>query len=186
MAEVQRCFLPASQSHGLSMKGCRSTVRTRKLPMTMWTWMFPGTVVPIRVGADDGGMTGEIFLAELQAEGLRPLHGQAVLYCVLRVEADDIMVGLHVLPPTVLAVFAIGNQAGHSKRRFAALKGVEQVRIPQLGSALLVQNGQTGVLVVLKGEIAFGGGIVRVFRGQMLDGCHTVHQPFLRLSAESS
>ena len=43
----------------------------------------------------------------------------------------------------------------------------EQVRIPQLGSALLVQNGQTGVLVVLKGEIAFGGGIVRVFRAQM-------------------
>ena len=39
MAEVQRCFLPASQSQGLSMKGCRSTVRTRKLPMTMW--MFP-------------------------------------------------------------------------------------------------------------------------------------------------
>ena len=54
------------------------------------------TVVPIRVGADDGGMTGEIFLAELQAKGLRPFHGQAVLYCVLRVEADDIMVGLHV------------------------------------------------------------------------------------------
>ena len=72
------------------------------------------------------------------------------------------MVGLHVLPPAVLAVLAVGNQAGHSERRFAALKGVEQVRIPQLGSALLVQNGQTGVLVVLKGEIAFGG-VVRVF-----------------------
>ena len=51
---------------------------------------------------------------------------------------------------------------------------------------ILTSGGQTGVLVVLKGEIAFGGGIVRVFRGQMLDGCHTVHQPFLRLSAESS
>ena len=57
------------------------------------------------------------------------------------------MVGLHVLPPAVLAVLAIGNQAGHSKRGFSALKGVEQVRIPQLRSALLVQNGQTGVLV---------------------------------------
>ena len=56
----------------------------------------PGTVVPIRVSADDGGMTGEVVLTELQAKGLRPLHGQAVLYCVLRVEADDIMVGLHV------------------------------------------------------------------------------------------
>ena len=90
----------------------------------------PCTVVTVRVGADDGGMTGEAVLAELQAKGLRPFHGQAVLYCVLRVEADDIMVGLHVLPPAVLAVLAIGNQAGHSKRRFAALKGVEQVRIP--------------------------------------------------------
>ena len=92
--------------------------------------MFPGTVVPIRVSADDGRMSGEVVLAELQAKGLRPLHGQAVLYCVLRVEADDIMMGLHVLPPAVLAVLAIGDQAGHSKRRFAALKGVEQVRIP--------------------------------------------------------
>ena len=56
----------------------------------------PGTVVTVRVGADDGGMTGEVVLAELQAKGLRPLHGQAVLRCILRVEADDIMVGLHV------------------------------------------------------------------------------------------
>jgi len=54
------------------------------------------TVMPIRVSADDGRMTGKVVLAELQAKGLRPLHGQAVLYCVLRVEADDIMVGLHV------------------------------------------------------------------------------------------
>ena len=43
----------------------------------------PGTVVTVRVGADDGWMTGEVVLAELQAKGLRPLHGQAVLYCVL-------------------------------------------------------------------------------------------------------
>ena len=40
---------------------------------------IPGTVVTVRVGADDGGMTGKVVLAELQAKGLRPLHGQAVL-----------------------------------------------------------------------------------------------------------
>ena len=51
----------------------------------------PRTVVTVRVGADDGGMTGEVVLAELQAKGLCLLHGQAVLYCVLRVEADDIL-----------------------------------------------------------------------------------------------
>mgnify|MGYP006946310650 FL=1 len=122
------------------------------------------TVVTVRVGADDGGMTGEVVLAELQAEGLRPFHGQAVLYCVLRIKTYNIMMGLHILSPAVLAVLTVGNQAGHSKRGSVALKGVEQVRIPQLGSALFVQNGQAGVLVVLKGEIAFGGGIVRVLR----------------------
>ena len=61
------------------------------------------------------------------------------------------MVGLHVLPPAVLAVLAVGKQTGKRERGFAALKGVEQIRIPQLGSALLIQNGQTSVLVVLKG-----------------------------------
>lgn len=85
------------------------------------------------------------------------------------------MVGLHVLPPAVLAVLAIGNQAGHSERGFAALKGVEQVRIPQLGSALLVQNGQTGIFVVLNGVFdihavqdaadEFGLGEVEFFAG---------------------
>ena len=38
------------------------------------------TVVSIGVSADDGRMSGEVVLAELQAKGLRPLHGQAVLY----------------------------------------------------------------------------------------------------------
>jgi len=31
--------------------------------------------VTVRVGADDGGMTGEVVLAELQAKGLCLLHG---------------------------------------------------------------------------------------------------------------
>ena len=51
----------------------------------------PGTVVTVRVGADDGGMTGEVVLAELQAKGLRSLHGQPVFARVLRVEADNIL-----------------------------------------------------------------------------------------------
>ena len=70
------------------------------------------------------------------------------------------MVGLHVLPPAVLAVLAIGNQAGHSERRFAALKGVEQVRIPQLGSALLVQNRQTGIMDCSERQDGFANFIV--------------------------
>lgn len=74
------------------------------------------------------------------------------------------MVGFHILVLVVLAVLAVGNQAGKCKGGFAALKGVEQVRIPQLGSAVLVQNGQTRVLVVLEREIALSGSIIRVLR----------------------
>ena len=90
------------------------------------------------------------------------------------------MVGLHVLPPAVLAVFAIGNQAGHSKREIAALKGVEQVRIPQLRLAVLIQKLFSGERVVLVNEVRFDGGVVRVLRGDMLERCHTVHPELSR------
>ena len=53
-------------------------------------------VVPIRVSADDGGMTGEVFFAEFQAKSLCRFHGQAIVGCISGVKADDIMVGLHV------------------------------------------------------------------------------------------
>ena len=143
----------------------------------------PGTVVTVRVGTDDGGMTGEVVLAELQAEGLRPLHGQAVLYCVLRVEAHNVVMGLHVLPPAVLAVLAIGKQTGHSERGFAALKGVEQVRIPQLRFAVLILKLLSGERIVLVDQVRFDGGVVRVFRGDMLERCHTVHPELSRRAA---
>ena len=53
-------------------------------------------VVPIRVSADDGGMTGEVFFAEFQAKSLCRFHGQAIVGCISGGKADDIMVGLHV------------------------------------------------------------------------------------------
>ena len=71
---------------GLSFHGADAQAADDDVDMDV-----PGTVVTVRVGTDDGGMTGEVVLAELQAKGLRPLHGQAVFYCVLRVEADDIL-----------------------------------------------------------------------------------------------
>ena len=124
----------------------------------------PGTVVTVRMGADDGRMTGKVVLAELQAEGLRLLHSQAVFSRIPWVEADDIVVSFHILALVVFAVLAVGKQTGKRAWGFAALKGVEQVRIPEFGSALLVQNGQARVLVVLEREIALSGGIVRVLR----------------------
>ena len=54
-------------------------------------------VMPIRVSADDGGVTGEVFFAEFQAKCLCFFHGQAVVGCISGVEADDILMALNII-----------------------------------------------------------------------------------------
>ena len=87
------------------------------------------TVMPIRVSADDGGMTGEVFFAEFQAKCLCLFHGQAVVGCISWVKADDILVTFDITMLGVLAILAVCQQTGRCKREIATLKGVEQVRI---------------------------------------------------------
>ena len=85
--------------------------------------------MPIRVSADDGGMTGEVFFAEFQAKCLCLFHGQAVVGCISWVKADDILVTFDITMLGVLAILAVCQQTGRCKREIATLKGVEQVRI---------------------------------------------------------
>ena len=120
-------------------------------------------VMPIRVSADDGGMTGEVFFAEFQAKCLCLFHGQAVVGCISGVKADDILVAFDITMLGVLAILAVCQQTGRCKREIAALKGVEQVRIPQLRLAVLIQKLLSGERVVLVNEVRFDGGVVRVF-----------------------
>ena len=66
------------------------------------------SIVAIRVGADNGRVARKIFLAELQAEGLRLFQGQTVICCIPWVKADNVMMGLYITSLCVFAVFAIG------------------------------------------------------------------------------
>ena len=86
------------------------------------TWCM---VVPIRVSADDGRMTGEVFLAEFQAKCLCCFHGQAVVGCISGVKADDIFMALDITMLGVLTILAVCQQTGRCEREIAALKGVE-------------------------------------------------------------
>jgi len=140
-------------------------------------------VVPIGVSADDGRMTGEVFFAEFQAKCLCLFHGQAVVGCIAWVKADDILMALNITMLGVLAILAVCQQTGRCKREITTLKSVEQVRFPQHGSTLFVQNYLAGKFIVLVNEVHFDGGIVRVFRGDMLERCHTVHPEFSRRGA---
>ena len=85
-------------------------------------------VVPIRVGTDDGGMTGKVFLAEFQAKCLCFFHGQTVIGCIPWVKADDILVALDIIRVVVLVVLSVCQQTGRCKGEIAALKGVQNVR----------------------------------------------------------
>ena len=120
-------------------------------------------VVPIRVSADDGRMTGKVVLTELQTEGLRFFHGQAVVGCISWVKADDILVTFDITMLGILTILAVCQQTGRCERKLAALKGVEQIRFPQHGSALLVQNYLAGKFIVLVNEVRFDGRVVRIF-----------------------
>ena len=141
------------------------------------------TVMPIRVSADDGGMTGEVFFAEFQAKSLCLFHGQAVVGCIAWVEADDILMALNIFRVVVLAVLSVCQQAGSCERKIAALKCIEDVRFSQLRSALFIQKLLPGERIVLVNEVRFDGGVVRVFRGDMLERCHTVHPELSRHGA---
>ena len=120
-------------------------------------------VVPIRVSADDGGMTGKVFRTKLQAKCLCLFHGQAVVGCISWIKADDILVTFDITMLGVLAILAVCQQAGRCKREIAALKGIKQVGFPQLRSALFIQKLLSSERVVLVNEVRFDGGVVRVF-----------------------
>ena len=137
-------------------------------------------VVSVRVGADDSRMAGKVLFTEVQAEGLCLFHRQSIFDCIPWVEADDILVALDIIRVVVLVVLPICQQTGRCKRGFAAFKGIQNVRFPQLGSALFVQNLLAGKFIVLVNQIGFGSGVVRVFRGDMLQRCHTVHPELSR------
>ena len=83
----------------------------------------------------------------------------------------------------ILTILAVCQQTGRCEREIAALKGVEQVGFPQLWSALFVQKLLSGERIVLVNEVRFDGGVVRVFRGDMLERYHTVHPELSRRAA---
>ena len=108
-------------------------------------------VMPVRVGAYKGLVSGEMRLAKFLAQCLRPVYGQAVVGCVTGVKADDIVVALYVLPLLVLAVFEIGAHTGDCKIFITAIQRGNAVIVTENKPPVSVQCGFHGKLVMLKG-----------------------------------
>ena len=109
-------------------------------------------------------MSGEMLGAKLLAQGLRPVCGQAVVCLVPWVKADDVVMAFHIFPPLVLPVAEIGAHIGNGKIFVAAVQRGHPVILAGDQPPLFVKGGLHGKLVMLKGQIGFGGSVIGVLR----------------------
>ena len=108
-------------------------------------------VMPVRVGAYKGLVSGEMRLAKFLAQCLRPVYGQAVVWCVTGVKTDNVMVAFHVLPFLVLAVFQIGAHTRYGEIFPAAIQRGNAVIVTGEKPPIFIKGGLHGKLVMLKG-----------------------------------
>jgi len=138
-------------------------------------------VVSVRVGADNGLVSGEMLGTKFLAQPLRPVYGQSVVRCVPWVKGNDIVVTFHIFPFLVLAVSEIGTHTRNGKIFFAAVQRGYPVVLPENEPPGFIKGGFHGKLVMLKGQVLLGCTIISVFRADMFECCQQRHLPFARL-----
>ena len=85
-------------------------------------------VMPVRVSAYKGLVSGEMFFTELLAQLLRPVYGQAVVCAVPWVKADDIVMAFHIFPFLVFLIAEISPHTGNSEILAPTVEGKMCIR----------------------------------------------------------
>ncbi len=107
-------------------------------------------VMPVRVGAYKGLVSGEMCLAKFLAQRLRPVYGQAVVGCVTGVKTDDVMMALYVLPLLVFPIVEIGAHTRYGEIFPVTIKGSYAVIVTGNKPPVPVQCGLHGKFIMLK------------------------------------
>ena len=123
-------------------------------------------------------MSGKVFFAEFFTKALRQIYVQSMIGNILGIEADDIVMAFDIFPFLVFTVAEIGSETRNRKIFVSAVQSGNAVVLSWDKPAVFVQGGLHGKLVMLKGEIGFGGRVVSVFRAYMLERCQSHHLPF--------
>ena len=109
--------------------------------MTICTWIFPLWLCPSGWVQIRGLVSGEMLLAELLAQLLRPVYGQAVVCPVPWVKADDIVVAFHIFPFLVFLIAEIGSHTGNSEILAPAVEGRNAVILPRYQPPVFIKGG---------------------------------------------
>ena len=121
-------------------------------------------VVAVRVGADQGLVSGELLVAEPLSQLLGLVHCQAVVGAVPGVKGQDVVMAFHVLPLLVFSIAEIGPHTGYGEVLLAAIQRRNAVVLTGDKPPVLVQDGLAGELVMLKGEVLLRRAVVGIFR----------------------
>ena len=140
-----------------------------------------GVVVSVRVGADNGLVSGKMLSAKFLAQRLRLINGQTVVRSVPWVKADDIVVRLHIFPFLVLAIVEIGAHTGNGKIFLAAVQRGKTVVLTGDKLPVFIKGGLHGKLVMLKSKVLLGCSVVGIFRADMFECCQQLHPLSARL-----
>ena len=119
-------------------------------------------------------MSGEMLLAELLAQLLRPVYGQAVVCPVPWVKADDIVMAFHIFPFLVFLIAEIGSHTGNGEILAPAVEGRNAVILPRYQPPVFIKGGLHGKLIMFKGEVLLGCAIIRIFRAFLFNGRYTL------------
>ena len=120
------------------------------------------SVMPVRVGADKGLMSGKILLAVCKPKLLCPFPSQPAFVPVFRVEADDIVVGFDIIILLVFVETGIQFPAFHIETERIALYTIKIIFFPELHFPIFIKNWFSGVLIVLENKIPLCLTIVRI------------------------
>ena len=138
-------------------------------------------IVPVRVGTDNGLVSGELCFAKFLAQRLCLINGQTVVRSVPWVKADDVVVGLHIFPLLVLAIAEIGAHTGNGKIFPAAVQSGKAVVLTGDKPPVFIKGGLHGKLVMLKSKVLLGCSVVGIFRADMFECCQQLHLLSARL-----
>ncbi len=138
-------------------------------------------VVSVRVGADNGLVSGKLLPAKFLAQRLRPVYGQTVVHRVPWVKADNVVVAFYIFPLLVLPIAEIGAHTGNGKILVAAVQRGYSIVLSEHEPPVFIKGGLHGKLVMFKGEVLLGCAIIRIFRADMFECCQQRHLPFAGL-----
>ena len=108
-------------------------------------------VMPVRVSAYKGLVSGELLFTKFLAQRLRPVYGQAVVWCVTGVKTDNVMVAFHVLPLLIFSVFQIGAHTRYGEIFITTIQRGNAVIVTGEKPPIFIKRGLHGKFVMLKG-----------------------------------